>query len=128
MKYCEFCGKEIDGTFGSGRFCNYTCANKFGNSNPITLEDLESGKYKVTSVNKVHKWLVRNGYKEDRCEECGITEWRDKPILFELHHIDGDRNNNKLSNLKMLCPNCHAQTDNYKSKKIVFLKNKNKLD
>lgn len=124
---CLSCGKEHDGSYGSGRFCCQSCANRYANLNRITLERLESGDYYCSSVNKVHIWLVKNGYKENKCEICGITEWLGKPISFELHHIDGDRQNNKLSNLKMLCPNCHAQTDNYKSKKIVFNRNKNKV-
>lgn len=51
------------------------------------------------------------------CEECGITEWNGKPLVFHIHHIDGDHKNNVVSNLKLLCPNCHSQTDNYSNKK-----------
>ena len=125
-KFCEFCGKEHDGSFGSGRFCSYSCATKYGNSNPITLDRLESGEYKFTGTSKISGWLLRHGYKENKCEICGITEWLGKPISCELHHIDGNRQNNKLSNLQMLCPNCHSQTDNFKSKKLTWLKNQAK--
>lgn len=52
-KFCEFCGKEHDGSFGSGRFCSYSCATKYGNSNPITLDRLESGEYKFTGTSKI---------------------------------------------------------------------------
>lgn len=51
------------------------------------------------------------------CEECGITKWNDKDIVFQLHHKDGNHKNNKLENLILLCPNCHSQTDNYANKK-----------
>lgn len=61
--------------------------------------------------------LIEEGYKESKCEECGLTEWNDKPIPTELHHKDGNRFNNKLKNLRVLCCNCHAQTPNYKKKK-----------
>ena len=44
------------------------------------------------------------------------------PIMLELHHIDGNHNNNKLENLQMLCPNCHSITDNFKSKKMKHYK------
>ena len=44
---------------------------------------------------------------------CGITEWNNKPIVLQLHHIDGNHNNNNLENLQLLCPNCHSQTENY---------------
>jgi len=50
------------------------------------------------------------------CSSCGNTEWMDNPIPLELHHIDGDANNNSRDNVVHLCPNCHALTDNYKNK------------
>lgn len=51
-----------------------------------------------------------------KCEMCLNTEWLEDPIPLELHHIDGNPDNNVDSNLMLLCPNCHAKTDNYKSK------------
>lgn len=53
-----------------------------------------------------------------KCEQCGITQWFDKPINLEIHHIDGNRTNNELSNLLLLCPNCHSYTENYCGKNI----------
>lgn len=47
------------------------------------------------------------------CEQCHNTEWNNKPIPLQLHHIDGNRANNNLDNLQLLCPNCHAQTETY---------------
>jgi Zn finger protein HypA/HybF involved in hydrogenase expression len=52
--------------------------------------------------------LVRDGYKKYICEECNINEWNGEELPLELDHIDGDHTNNELSNLKILCPNCHA--------------------
>ena len=52
-----------------------------------------------------------------RCEDCGLTEWKHQPIPLEAHHIDGDKCNNTLENLLLLCPNCHTFTPNYGSKK-----------
>ena len=52
------------------------------------------------------------------CENCGKKEWLGKPIPLEVHHLDGDKLNNELSNLQLLCPNCHALTDNYRGKNI----------
>ncbi|MEK6273109.1 MAG: hypothetical protein AABM42_10760 [Actinomycetota bacterium] len=60
------------------------------------------------------KWrLLREGLKENRCEECGLTEWRGKPLNMALHHVNGDGHDNRLENIRFLCPNCHAQTPNY---------------
>lgn len=47
------------------------------------------------------------------CEKCGRIEWEGQRIPLCVHHIDGDHINNKIENLQVLCPNCHAQTDNY---------------
>lgn len=57
--------------------------------------------------------LIIEGYKENKCEICGISEWNGKPITLQLHHIDGDHNNNTIDNLQIICPNCHSQTENY---------------
>jgi DNA-binding CsgD family transcriptional regulator len=57
--------------------------------------------------------LLKEGLKSRRCEDCGLTEWRERPISFALHHLNGDRYDNRLGNLKLLCPNCHSQTDNF---------------
>lgn len=65
---------------------------------------------------KLKNRLLDEGIKEHRCELCGRITWNGKPISLELHHVDGNPYNNRLRNLKILCPNCHAQTDNYRSK------------
>lgn len=52
----------------------------------------------------------------NRCEVCGLSTWNNQPIPLEAHHIDGDRCNNNLDNLQLLCPNCHTLTPNYGSK------------
>jgi hypothetical protein len=57
--------------------------------------------------------LLSSGLKENRCDECGITEWRGERLAMELHHLNGDGADNRLLNLRLLCPNCHSQTPNY---------------
>ena len=57
--------------------------------------------------------LVHGGLLERKCYECGITEWRGQPVSFDLLHVNGDGNNNRLENMTLLCPNCHSQTPNY---------------
>lgn len=53
--------------------------------------------------------LIHDGIKEQKCEICGNSMWNGQIIPLELHHIDGNHYNNKLDNLQILCPNCHAQ-------------------
>lgn len=66
--------------------------------------------------NKVRKKLLDEGYKEYKCECCGLTEWLGEPIPLELHHKDGNRFHNELDNFQLLCPNCHAKTSSYRGK------------
>jgi hypothetical protein len=56
--------------------------------------------------------LIEDGIKKHECEKCKKKKWLNANIPLELHHIDGNRFNNKLENLKLLCPNCHALEPN----------------
>jgi DNA-binding transcriptional ArsR family regulator len=57
--------------------------------------------------------LLRAGLLPRCCQQCGISEWRGKPLSLHLHHINGDGRDNRLRNLQILCPNCHSQTDSW---------------
>lgn len=82
---------------------------------PQKKVSFDDGSKKV-STSVLKKRLFMSGV-EEMCQLCGIKEWNKKPAPLELHHIDGNRNNNSKDNLKILCPNCHAQTDNYCKRK-----------
>ena len=60
--------------------------------------------------------LFRTGIKENKCEKCGLSEWQGNSLVCELHHINGDSTDNRIENLIILCPNCHSQTDNFRSR------------
>ena len=53
-----------------------------------------------------------------KCECCEQIEWLGQQIPLEVHHKDGDSLNNEMSNLELLCPNCHALTKNYRGRNI----------
>lgn len=79
--------------------------------NKVPLEDYLHRGY-MTS-HKLRVRLLKEGVMEHKCQQCGLLEWNGKPIPLELDHIDGNRFNNNLDNLRMMCPNCHAQTETY---------------
>jgi hypothetical protein len=66
--------------------------------------------------NHVKLRLLAAGLKRNRCEQCGIARWHKRPLSLCLHHVNGDRHDNRLENLVLLCPNCHSQTPNFGSK------------
>lgn len=66
---------------------------------------------------KIKNRLFLLRLKDNKCEKCNIVEYNNQPITLQLHHINGIHNDNRLSNLQILCPNCHSQTENYAGKR-----------
>ena len=85
-------------------------------SGKLPIKDILDGKYPQYQSNKLRKRLFEEGYKERKCEVCGIIEWNGKSLSFECEHINGDSADHRLNNLMIICPNCHSQTDTYKGK------------
>ncbi len=78
---------------------------------------IEFKEHSISNRKIVKRALIRNKIKEYKCEKCGISTWCNKPLVLQLHHINGIKNDNRIENLQLLCPNCHAQTDTYKKRK-----------
>ena len=83
---------------------------------------LKKLKLKNRSFDELPISLKRKSIIEEvggKCEKCFNSIWIDQPIALELDHIDGNADNNKRENLRILCPNCHAQTETYRGKNVV---------
>lgn len=68
--------------------------------------------------------LILEGIFEAKCYSCNNTKWLEQPIALELEHINGNHFDNTLSNLTILCPNCHAQTETYRGKNKPYKEKK----
>ena len=102
-------GLSIDHFHGQA----WTRGKKIGPKRPVETYLVEN---RLVQSNSLKKRLLAEGLKEHKCECCGITEWNGKPAPIELDHINGNHHDNRLENLRILCPNCHAQTDTYRGK------------
>lgn len=87
-------------------------ARVYRNPKKANINNYLTNKSKV-STHLLKRLLFKEGYKENKCENCGISEWNNKPLTCQLHHINGNHLDNRLENLQILCPNCHSQTNNY---------------
>lgn len=93
----------------------YLKNRKFGYRFPIG-DYLSNSRYMNSHNLKLR--LIDEKILEHKCGNCGLLEWLGKSIPIELHHKDGNHKNNNLTNLQILCPNCHALTDNHAGKGI----------
>lgn len=116
QKVCERCGVEFTTNNKDKRYCSENCR-----ANSIKEETVKSwlnGKNHSSGVNNklpesIRTYLYeRAGY---RCEICGFSGYNIKTgkTILQIHHIDGNSENTRSENLQVLCPNCHAMTDNY---------------
>lgn len=100
--------KFIDNTKKNKRSQGFNCK-------PISEILVENSTY-VSTTNLKNK-LIKYDLLKYKCEICQIDEWNGSDLTLQLDHINGISNDNRLENLRLLCPNCHSQTDTYAGKK-----------
>lgn len=116
-RLCVNCNEPIKDSTPKSKYCTHDCQRKYewekikkeivrtGNANP------NNGKV-APKIPK--RYLLET--RGQKCEICGRTNWNGKPIPIVLDHISGHAEDWKLTNLRLICPNCDAQTDTYKNK------------
>jgi hypothetical protein len=139
-KRCLTCGEPILYDKRLNDYCNHTCAALKKNKYKGIRNCLYCGKilkkYQIKFCSHEHQYnyKIREQLKETgkcdpkslrrylistrsrKCSECGLTEWRGKPVPLEVHHIDGDSDNNKEENIILMCRNCHGISINFGNK------------
>lgn len=79
----------------------------------IPLDEILIEQSRYTSSKDLKRRLFKAELKEKRCEHCSNIEWMGQEIPLQLDHINGIRSDNRIENLRILCPNCHAQTSTW---------------
>lgn len=94
--------------------------NNKGRNKEEFIKDIlvKDSKIKRTS-HSIKLSLFKFGLLSNKCYNCNINNiWNNKPLSLHLEHINGNHNDNRIENLRLLCPNCHSQTDTYAGKNI----------
>jgi hypothetical protein len=112
---CLFCNKENykANWKPSGKYCSSKCQNDHQYKTFIEKwkSDPICGNVQYGTSSHVKRYIIEK--YQSKCAECGISEWKGKPLTLTVEHIDGDAYNNKEENLTLLCPNCHSQTSTF---------------
>ena len=105
---CPKCNKVIG---KKSKYCSVRCQKNFESAE--TVRKWIAGE-PVNGLSAIRRYIKEK--QENKCAECGISNWNQKDITLELEHKDGNSENNSPENLCLLCPNCHSQTPTYKAK------------
>ena len=123
---CEDCGATIrrerssSGWISQRRFCN-DCIQRRKSADPeaILIPNSRVGR------GCLKKYLIKHNLIPYKCQQCGGGDsWEGKPLVLVIDHINGIRNDNRIENLRFLCPNCNSQMDTFCGKNTRKVKAK----
>lgn len=107
--HCLNCGKEIP---LSNKYCSNEC--QYNYNHKLKMKEVEENNGIGCDIRQIKTYLIET--RGHKCEICGNIEWMNQPIPLILDHINGRASDDRLENLRLICPNCDAQLPTYKSK------------
>lgn len=104
----------IEDNIDTSHFCSSSKEKPLEDNNELFVIQETYKRMNKTLVST----LLKNNIFEYKYKNCGITEWNNNRLTLELDHINGNNCDNRIENLRFLCPNCHSQTDTWRGRNV----------